>query len=147
MVYVPQQYKTHCKKNSRALHLSTKSRKKRQPLIKLMGGGGGGGNRMKEKIIKFIEPTVKGKKYTAIIKNLKTKQQRKISFGAMGYEQYKDSTPLRYYSKNNHYTLKRRKNYFMRHSGVPHKIEAIRKEIQKSRGYYNAKILSHKYLW
>lgn len=137
--------KNHCKKNSRALRLAKISRKKKirqRQQVQL-----GGQYSMKEKIIKFIKPTVQGKKYTAIVENLKTKQQRKISFGAIGYEQYKDSTPLGYYSKNNHNTLKRRNNYFTRHSGVPHKREAIRKEILKSKGYYNPKILSHKYLW
>ena len=37
------------------------------------------------------------------------------------------------------------RNYFNRHSGTPID-KAIEKE-KKSNGYYNAKILSHEYLW
>lgn len=101
---------------------------------------------MKEKIIKFMNgPTLK--KYTAIIKNNKTKKYRKIHFGAKGYEQFKDSTPLKLYTRKNHANKKRRQNYFSRHSGMKNKKKALRKEIKKSKGIYNAKILSHKYLW
>jgi hypothetical protein len=39
------------------------------------------------------------------------------------------------------------RNYLKRHSGTPLRGEAIKKEIAKSGGYYNAKILSHTYLW
>ena len=45
-------------------------------------------------------------------------------------------------------TKKRRDNYFSRHSGgIKNKKKALAKEIRKSKGLYNAKILSHKYLW
>ena len=102
---------------------------------------------MEEVLVKIIKPTRKGKKYTAIVRNKKTKKERKISFGQLGYEQFRDSTPLKLYSSKDHGDPKRKKNYFTRHSGVPTKAKAIKKEIEKSGGKYNAKILSHRFLW
>ena len=102
---------------------------------------------MKERIIKFMKGP-SDKKYTARIMHKKTRKIRNIHFGAKGYEQYKDSTPLKLYSSKNHGTKKRRDNYFSRHSGgIKNKKKALAKEIRKSKGIYNAKILSHKYLW
>ena len=101
---------------------------------------------MKETIIKFERGPAK-KKYTASIKNKKTKKVRTIHFGASDYQQYKDRTPLKLYAHKNHNTRKRMQNYFSRHSGTKKRGEAIAKEKKKSKGYYNAKILSHKYLW
>jgi len=101
---------------------------------------------MKETIIKFERGPAK-KKYTASIKNKKTKKVRTIHFGASDYAQYKDRTPLKLYAHKNHNTRKRMQNYFSRHSGTKKRGEAIAKEKKKSKGYYNAKILSHKYLW
>lgn len=108
---------------------------------------GGRNINMNERILEITKPTVKNKKYTAVVENIKTNKQRKISFGGLGYEQYKDSTKLKLYAKYNHGNLKRRNNYFNRHSGTPNKTSAINKEITKSKGLYNAKILSHIYLW
>ena len=102
---------------------------------------------MKEKILKFERSKIKGKKYTAFIKNKKTKKIRKIHFGASDYEQFKDRTPLKLYAHKNHYTRKRMQNYFSRHSGTKKRGQAIEMEKKKSKGYYNAKILSHLYLW
>lgn len=101
---------------------------------------------MKETIVKFQRGPSK-KKYTATIKNKKTKKVRTIHFGAKNYAQYKDRTPLKLYAHKNHNTRKRMQNYFSRHSGTKKRGEAIAKEKKKSKGYYNAKILSHKYLW
>ena len=39
------------------------------------------------------------------------------------------------------------RNYFSRHSGTKNRKKAINKEIKKSKKKYNAKILSHIYLW
>tara|TARA_A100001015_G_scaffold30086_1_gene33520 strand:- start:760 stop:1155 length:396 start_codon:yes stop_codon:yes gene_type:complete len=105
-----------------------------------------GGYRMKERIIKF-ERGPFPKKYTASIKNLKTKKTRKIHFGDRRYQQYKDRVPLGLYKHKNHITRKRMQNYFNRHSGTKKRGEAIKKERKKSKGIYNAKILSHEYLW
>ncbi len=101
---------------------------------------------MKEKIIKFIRGPP-GKKYTAFIQDKKTKKIRKIHFGASDYPQYRDRTPLKLYEYKNHYTRKRMQNYFNRHSGTKNRNKAIKLEKDKSKGYYNAKILSHEYLW
>ena len=72
---------------------------------------------MKEKIIKF-EKGPFPKKYTAYIKNKKTKKIRKLHFGDRRYQQYKDRTPLKLYKRKNHNTKKRQQNYFSRHSGT-----------------------------
>ena len=37
--------------------------------------------------------------------------------------------------------------YYSRHSGTKSRLKAIEKETKKGKGYYTAKILSHKYLW
>jgi hypothetical protein len=101
---------------------------------------------MKETIVDIMKSKVKNKKYTAIVKDKKSKQERKIHFGDNRYEQYKD-TAEGVYSSKNHLDKKRRENYFNRHSGVKTKSEALKKEKSKSGEMYNAKILSHKYLW
>ena len=105
----------------------------------------GGKNKMKEKIIKFEKSKRKGKKYMVIVENKKTDKQRILHFGATGYEQFKDSTPLKLYSNGNHGDPKRRKNYFNRHSGTPNKRDAVKKESRS--GLYTPKLLSHIYLW
>lgn len=101
---------------------------------------------MKEKIIEFKKGPFP-KKYTAYVKDKKTRKTRKIHFGDRRYQQYKDRTPLKIYAKQNHGTRKRMQNYFLRHSGTKSRKKAITKEIKKSKGYYNPKILSHIYLW
>lgn len=101
---------------------------------------------MKEKIIKF-EKGPFPKKYTAFIKNIKTKKIRKIHFGDSRYQQYRDRTPLKLYAYKNHGELSRMRNYYSRHSNVKTRSEGIEKEKTKSGGYYTAKILSHVYLW
>jgi hypothetical protein len=101
---------------------------------------------MKETIMKFQRGPFP-KKYTAFVRNKKTHKIRRINFGDRRYQQYKDRTPLHLYSKLNHLTRKRQENYFSRHSGSKKRGVAIKKEIRKSHGYYNPKILSHEYLW
>ena len=101
---------------------------------------------MKETIVKIVEGPFP-KKYTAHIKNNKTKKQRKIHFGDRRYQQYKDRTKIKLYKGQNHNTLKRMRNYYSRHSGTKIRKIAISKEIKKSKGYYTPKILSHQYLW
>ena len=105
-----------------------------------------GGVKMKETIVKFKRGPYP-KKYTAIVKHIKSKKTRKIHFGDRRYQQYKDRTPLKLYKSGDHNTIKRMQNYFSRHSGTKNRGEAIEKEKKKSNGLYNAKILSHVYLW
>jgi hypothetical protein len=101
---------------------------------------------MKETIVKF-EKGPGLKKYTAHVRNKKSQKTRKIHFGAKDYPQYKDRTPLKLYAYKNHNTRKRMRNYYSRHSGTKNRKKAIDLEKQKSGGLYNAKILSHIYLW
>jgi len=96
-----------------------------------------------ETIQEIIRPTQKGKKYTAIIK-MPNGKTRKVSFGAKGYTQYRDSTPLKLYSSKDHLDKNRRERYFERHSGVKTKKEALAKEKGNK---ITAKYLSHFYLW
>ena len=137
----------NCSKKSRTYKLAKKAYKKykkgrrRVKQVKI-----GGGHKMKEKIVKFQRGPFP-KKYTALIKNNKTKKIRKLHFGDRRYQQFKDRTPLKLYKNKNHGTRKRMQNYFSRHSGTKNRKKAIQKERRKSRGHYNAKILSHEYLW
>ena len=101
---------------------------------------------MKEKIIKF-EKGPRDKKYSAYIQDKKTKQVRKLHFGAKGYQQYRDSTPLGIFSKNDHKDIKRMRRYYSRHSGTSKRLTAINKEKMKSNFRYTPKLLSHIYLW
>ena len=101
---------------------------------------------MKERILKFTRGPYP-KKYTAHVRNKKTRKVRKIHFGDARYPQYRDRTPLGLYSHKNHGTRKRMQRYYSRHSGTVKRSVAINREIRKSNGLYNSKILSHKYLW
>ncbi len=85
-------------------------------------------------LVGFERSHSKGKKYDAILRNKKTQKNRRIPFGAVGYEQYRDSTGLQLYARVNHGDPKRRRNYRTRHHG-----ENKRKF---SSGYF-----SWKYLW
>lgn len=105
-----------------------------------------GGRKMKESIVKMQRGPFP-KKYTAVVRNKKTKKTRKIHFGDRRYQQYKDRTKLKLYKNKNHGTRRRMENYFSRHSGTKKRGKAIKKERRKSKGFYNAKILSHEYLW
>jgi glutaredoxin len=136
-----------CNKNSKALKLAIQSKsygRRKTPKIQV----GGRNMKMKEKIIKFEKSNNHSKKYMAYIKNLMNGKIRILHFGASDYEQYKDRTPLKLYAHKNHNNKKRQYNYYSRHShGITNRKEAINYEINKSNGYYNAKILSHIYLW
>lgn len=100
---------------------------------------------MEETIVKIEKATAKNKKYSAIVKNKSTGKTRKINFGSSSNNQYKDSTPIKAFASKNHLDKKRRKNYFMRFSGVATKTEAIKKE--RASGKYTPKLLSHMFLW
>ena len=127
--------KKGCNKQSKALRMA-----KRQ------NGGKNKTQKMNETIVK-MERGPKFKKYTAYIKNNVTKRIRKIHFGDNRYEQYKDRTKLGLYSRKNHNNKRRQNNYYNRHSGEPNRKKAIILEKKRSGGDYNAKILSHIYLW
>jgi len=90
---------------------------------------------MNERIIKFLKGPFP-KKYTACVKNNKTKKVRKIHFGDKRYQQYKDRTPLQLYKNKNHNTRKRMQNYYSRHSGTKKRGEAIKREKHKSKSAF-----------
>ena len=102
--------------------------------------------KMKETIVSFSKGPFP-KKYTARIKNNKTKSIRTLHFGDRRYEQFKDRTNLGIYTKKNHNDKRRQNNYYNRHSGVKNRKKAIHKEKINNNGYYTPKILSHVYLW
>ena len=95
-------------------------------------------------LVGFERSRVRGKKYDAILRNKKNTTRkgqmhgkpvvRRVPFGAVGYEQYRDSTGKGFYTRVNHGDPKRRRNYRTRHHG-----ENKRKF---SSGYF-----SWKYLW
>ena len=90
---------------------------------------------MKEYEVIKIEPSKKkDKKYTATLRNKKTKKEVKIHFGGdpKNYEQYYDV--LGYYSSKNHLDKSRRDAYYARHG-------------EEEKGYYSALWLSNNFLW
>jgi len=101
---------------------------------------------MKESIVRF-ERGPRFKKYTAYVLNRQTRKTRKIHFGDNRYQQYKDRTPNKLYTRKNHGNRKRMRRYFTRHSGKGTRAGAITKEKRKSGGMYTPKLLSHIYLW
>ena len=141
--------KEGCSKNSKALRLANKARKehgygtRKVPKIKMMGGNR---KKMKEKIINFKKGPG-DKKYTATVRNINNHKERIIHFGHKDYQQFKDRTNVGLYTYKNHGDKKRQRNYYNRHSGEKSRKKAIEKEINKSGGYYNPKVLSHMYLW
>ena len=84
--------------------------------------------------IGFAKSSTKNKKYDAILKHKITGQLRKVPFGQLGYEQYKDTTGLNLYSNLDHLDKERRKRYKSRHEGE--------QKNKFSSGYW-----SWKYLW
>ena len=73
------------------------------------------------------------KKYNALLQDKKTKQIKKISFGDIRYQQYKDNV-LGLYSHLDHNDIKRKNNYRTRH-----KHDKLN---EYSSGYF-----SYTYLW
>jgi hypothetical protein len=71
------------------------------------------------------------KKYTAIFEH--NNKIKKVSFGDVRYEHYKDRTPIKLYSDLDHLDDKRRMLYHLRHS----------KDYPK----YSADWFSKKFLW
>lgn len=135
--------KEGCKPNSKPLQLARNpSKNTKRALIKLKGGA-----KMKEQIIEITKSPIKFKKYRAYLKDNKTKKERHIDFGDNRYQQYKDRTPLKLYKSGNHSDKSRMGRYFTRHSGTSNRSKAIQLEKSKSKHMYNAKILSHTFLW
>lgn len=85
----------------------------------------------------FKKSTRKGKKYMVI-----TPKGKKIHFGALGYQHYKDTTGLNLYSNLNHLDKSRRKNYLSRAKGIKNKQGKLTWKDKESPNYYAVK-----YLW
>ena len=78
--------------------------------------------------LKFERSDKQDKKYKATLPNGKV-----VDFGATGYQQYEDKTPLKLNSNLDHHDKKRRELYYKRHN-----IDYPK---------YSADYLSKKYLW
>ena len=85
----------------------------------------------------FKKSTRKGKKYSVITPSGKT-----IHFGALGMEQFKDSTGLGLYSHLDHGDKKRRDRYLARAKGIKNKKGELTWKDPESANYYAVK-----YLW
>ena len=106
----PRKYKRSFTKNTKH---NKRSKKKSSKAVKTRRSSGGGGGSCRGK---FRRSTARGKKYAVeVMKNGKPKT---INFGALGYQHYKDKTPLKLYSKLNHNDPVRRASYRARHSGI-----------------------------
>lgn len=83
-------------------------------------------------LIGFEVATDNKYKYKAILRNKFTNRERKVPFGAKGYQHYYDQ--IGFYKKYNHLDKERRKRYRLRHAGE--------EKYKYSSGYF-----SWKYLW
>lgn len=81
--------------------------------------------------IVFSKSTRQGKKYR--VDFLLGKEPYTRHFGALGYDQFKDSTPLKLYSQFDHGNPERRRLYYARHG--------------PSNDPKSARYWSHRYLW
>ena len=105
---------------------------------------------MVQELLIDITPSPRnGKKYRATVYNPASRRTRIVDFGALGYQHYRDSTPLRTrrYAYLNHNDPVRRRAYFLRHSRVASKNDALAVESAKSKGRITARLLSHWFLW
>ncbi len=85
------------------------------------------------KLLGFEKSHLKNKKYNAILQNKITGHIKKVPFGSVYYQQYKDSTGLKLYSHLDHNDKKRRELYYKRHN----------KDYPK----FSPDYFSKKYLW
>lgn len=83
--------------------------------------------------VKFEKSNTKNKKYDAILKHKTTKTLKRVPFGDIRYEQYKDKA-LGLYASKDHGDLKRRKAYRTRHAG-------------EDKDKYSSGYFAWKYLW
>lgn len=65
--------------------------------------------------MEYKKSTRKGFKYMVRYNN------KWIHFGSLSYQHYKDTTPLKLYTRLNHLDLKRRKSYLARAKGIKNK--------------------------
>jgi hypothetical protein len=89
----------------------------------------------KWKILRFEPSNTKGKKYDAILTMKSPGNTARVPFGSSYYEQYKDTTGLRKYSRFDHLNKKRQTSYIARHKGFI------------KDGFYSPGYFSMRYLW
>ena len=65
---------------------------------------------MDYKLHHFEKANAKGKKYSAILRNSQGREKR-VNFGSLGHQHYKDSTGKGLYTHLNHLDPQRRKNF------------------------------------
>tara|TARA_R100001463_G_scaffold68244_3_gene121754 strand:- start:20 stop:289 length:270 start_codon:yes stop_codon:yes gene_type:complete len=87
--------------------------------------------------MKFEKSKAKNKKYA-----IKTPSGNIVNFGDKRYEHYKDTTPLKLYSKLDHNDKDRQKSYCKRSAGIKDKKGNLTKNDK-----YSPNALSRKYLW
>jgi hypothetical protein len=68
------------------------------------------------RFLRFERSRTNGKKYDAVLLNKTTGKEKRVPFGALGYDQYKDKA-LGIYAKNDHNDATRRARYRLRHKG------------------------------
>ena len=73
------------------------------------------------RFIKFQKAKDPLKKYEAIIEDVKTRRRQRVPFGSSAFQQYRDSTGLKIYSRLDHNDEKRRQDYLARHEKTRHK--------------------------
>ena len=71
--------------------------------------------------IRFERSRTRGKKYDSIIEDKVTKRQQRVPFGDVSFQQYRDTTGLKLYSRLDHNDPKRRAAYKARHEKTRHK--------------------------
>ncbi len=85
------------------------------------------------RLLGFEQSNTQNKKYDAILQNKTTKAIKKVPFGDVRYQQYRDSTPLKLYKHLNHNDKERRRLYRARHEkDMSNKF---------SSGYFSSKFL------
>lgn len=67
-------------------------------------------------LLRFRKSERKGKKYDAVLRNKESVREVVVSFGATGYQQYKDRV-LGLFKASDHNDSKRRAAYRTRHAG------------------------------
>jgi hypothetical protein len=90
--------------------------------------------------VEFEPSPRKGKKYRVYF--TLSGEDYYVDFGQLGYEHYKDSTPLKYYSDLDHKDSERRRNYLSRASGIVDKHGHKTKDDPLSPNYW-----AIRYLW
>jgi len=94
----------------------------------------------KKQLYKIIKSKAKNKKYAVYV--LKNGKKKKINFGDIRYKHFKDTTPLKLYSKLDHGDKERRKRYLKRAKGIKLKNGKFAYLDKNQANYYAVK-----YLW